>query len=90
VIETIKRRLKRKDAWEFNYLDDMVTSTMRSIANRLANKGPRAQCEFLLKHGWTVKEIVSEGRSIRRYIRKHNAGFMSTSSGKILKKKRKH
>lgn len=89
-VETIKRRLKRKEAWQFNFLDELVTSTMRTMGNHLANKGPRAQCEFLLEHGWTIDEIVKEGRRVRRLIRKHNAGFMSTSSGKILGPKSKH
>ena len=70
-VETIKRRLNRKDAWHHNYLDDLVDSEMRALANRLANNGPRAQSHFLLNNGWTVKEIVKHGRRTRKSIYKH-------------------
>ena len=80
--DTIKRRLKRKEAWQHNYLDDLVTSTMRSKANQLSNKGPRAQCNYLLQNGWTIDEIVEEGRRVRRLIRKHMSG--------LVPKKHKH
>lgn len=70
-VNTIKRRLKRKDAWKFNYLDELVDSAMRSKANHLANKGPRAQCDYLLRNGWTIDEIVKEGIRVRRAIREH-------------------
>lgn len=70
-IETIKRRLKRKHAWKPNYLDGLVDNTTRIIMNQLANKGPRAQCEFLLEHGVTVDEIVKHGKEVSHYIRKH-------------------
>jgi hypothetical protein len=75
-VETIKRRLKRKDAWHRNYLDDLVDSATRVLANDLANDGPRAQCEFLLQNGWTVDEIVSAGRKVRRLIHKHMSGLI--------------
>jgi hypothetical protein len=82
-VETIKRRLKRRDAWHYNYLDNIVESIMRLKQNELANKGPRAQVEFLLRNGCTIKEIVKEGRSVRRYIRT----VMSTMT---TSKKKKH
>ena len=83
-VEKIKRRLKRKDAWHQNYLDNLVDNTMRLRANELANKGPRAQVEFLLHNGWTKEEIVKEGRSVRSHIRK----VMSTMVP--LEKKHRH
>lgn len=82
-VETIKRRLKRKNAWHHNYLDELVDTETRSLCNWLANKGPRAQCQYLINNGWTVDEIVKEGKRQRRHIEDH---FKSINGSK----KRKH
>lgn len=70
IVEKIKRRLKRKDAWHYNYLDEIVENTMRIKQNQLANRGPRAQVKFLLRNGWNKEEIIKEGRRVRRIIYK--------------------
>lgn len=73
-VETIKRRLKRKNAWHHNYLDEIVDSTLRSIGNKLSNDGPRAQVTFLLKNGWEIKEIVAAGYKVQKLIVTHVKG----------------
>ncbi len=76
-IETIKRRLKRKDAWRVGYIDDLVESTVRIMQNELYNKGIRAQCNFLMQNGVSVDEIVEEGKKVRKLISKHMKGIVS-------------
>ena len=87
-VETIKRRLLRKKAWQANYLDECVDSTLRIMGNELSNKGPRAQVKFLLAHGWSVKEIVREGRRVKKWIVKQVV--YSLKNKKPKKKKRGH
>lgn len=79
---TIKRRLKRHDSWHCNYLDILVDSELRMQGNTLANKGPRQQCRFLLKHGWTIDEIVKEGKRQRKYIVKQMQGMAKPTKTK--------
>lgn len=39
-LDTVVKRLKRKDAYRYNYLDDLVDSTLRMLGSTLANRGP--------------------------------------------------
>jgi hypothetical protein len=64
-------KLQRKKAWTRGYLDDLVDSTTRIIMNDVNNKGRTAQVKFLLSHGWSVNEIVNEGRRVRKLIVKY-------------------
>lgn len=86
-VETVVRRLKRKDAYRHNYLDDLVDSTLRMLGNTLANRGPLAQCKFLLANGWTVREIVKHGQRTRKMIRKQLVQFLVEHKKKRKKKK---
>jgi len=68
-------KLQRKKAWQSGYLDELVDSTTRLIMNDVNNKGRTAQVKFLLDNGWSVNEIVSEGKRIRTLIVKHVKGM---------------
>jgi hypothetical protein len=81
----VKRRLKRKDAWHCNYLDELVDSVLRIKCNRLANSGPQAQCKFLLRNGYTVDEIVSYARRLRKSVRKYMKTFLDSDVPNVKK-----
>ena len=68
-------KLQRKKAWQSGYIDELVDSTTRLIMNDVNNKGRTAQVKFLLDNGWSVNEIVSEGKRIRTLIVKHVKGM---------------
>jgi predicted transcriptional regulator len=74
-MQRVISKLQRKKAWQSGYLDELVDSTTRLIMNDVNNKGRTAQVKFLLDNGWSVNEIVSEGKRIRTLIVKHVKGM---------------
>lgn len=79
--ERVIRKLKYNKAFVSGYLDDLVDNETRLIMNNVNNKGRTSQVKFLLNQGWSVDEIVHEGKRVRKLIVKHVKGF------KVRKKK---
>ncbi len=72
-VETVRRRLKRKHAWGFHYMEDLARDAAQQMINDLTNhKSDSYLVQFLLERGFSPEEIVHEGKRVRKLVVRHH------------------
>lgn len=71
----VRNKMKRKRAWGFSYLEELARNQAQVMINEYVSDrkhGETRMVKFLLRRGFSVKEIVREARRVRKMIVSHH------------------